>query len=67
MTNFSKAIPTNFYLFKVNNRNTRKKVWNMFKVDNKDNVVVFLLLILNIFYIFSRASITRSTRKVFRF
>ena len=24
--------PTNMYLFKVNNRNTRKKMWNMFKV-----------------------------------
>ena len=24
------------YMFKVNNRNTRTKVWNMFKVNNKD-------------------------------
>ena len=29
-------IPTNKYLLKVNNRNTRKKVQNMFKVNNKD-------------------------------
>ena len=28
--------PANIYLFKVNNRNTRKKVWKMFNVDNKD-------------------------------
>ena len=27
-------IPANVYLFKVNNRNTRK-IWNMFKVNNK--------------------------------
>ena len=27
--------PANIYLFKVNNRNT-KKVWNIFKVNNKD-------------------------------
>ena len=40
------------YMFKVKNRNTRTKVWNMFKVNNKDNkttplhtfVLVFLLL-----------------------
>ena len=24
------------YMFKVNNRNTRTKVWNIFKVNNKD-------------------------------
>ena len=24
------------YMLKVNNRNTRAKVWNMFKVNNKD-------------------------------
>ena len=28
-------LPANIYLFKVNNRNTRKKVWNMFKVNKK--------------------------------
>ena len=26
----------NIYLLKVNNRNTKKKVWNMFKVNNKN-------------------------------
>ena len=26
----------NIYLFKVSNRNTRKKMWNMFKVNNKN-------------------------------
>ena len=30
----------NIYLFKVINRNTRKKVWNVFKVNNK-NIVSF--------------------------
>ena len=29
-------IPANIELFKVKNRNCRKKVWNMFKVNNKD-------------------------------
>ena len=33
-TNSATANPTNMYLFKVNNRNTRKK-WHMFKVNNK--------------------------------
>ena len=28
--------PAGNYIFKVNNRNTRTKVWNMFKVNNKD-------------------------------
>ena len=28
--------PAGIYLLKVNNRNTRAKVWNMFKVNNKD-------------------------------
>ena len=28
--------PAGIYLLKVNNRNTRTKVWNMFKVNNKD-------------------------------
>ena len=38
------------YLLKVSNRSTRKKVWNMFKVNNKNTrttshlVLVFLLL-----------------------
>ena len=29
-------IPTNIYLFKVSNGNTRKKVAQNFKVNNKD-------------------------------
>ena len=29
---------TNIYLLKVNNRNTRKKVWNMSKINNKDTI-----------------------------
>ena len=34
---FSKSIyPANIYLFKVNNRNTRKRCKNMFKVKNKN-------------------------------
>ena len=28
--------PANIYLFKGINRNTRKKVWNIFKVNNKN-------------------------------
>ena len=36
----------NIYLFKVNNRNTRKKVWNMFRVIE---VALVILLTLNIF------------------
>ena len=31
----SKSILAGIYLFKVNNKNTRTKVWNMFKVNNK--------------------------------
>ena len=46
--------PVGIYLLKVNNRNINK-VWNMFKVDNKDRmtpgvVLVSLLLALNIFH-----------------
>ena len=29
-------IPVNIYLNKINNRNTRKKLWNMFEANNKD-------------------------------
>ena len=29
------TVPDGIYLLKVNNRNTRTKVWNMFKVNNK--------------------------------
>ena len=48
-------------MFKVNNRNTRTKVWNMFKVNNKDTktmpllsgiVLVSLMLTLNMFHTF---------------
>ena len=47
--------PANIYLFEAINRNTRKKEWNMFKVNNKNTrgvVLVLLLLTLNIFHIF---------------
>ena len=30
------AYPAGVYMFKVSNRNTRKKVWNLSKVNNKD-------------------------------
>ena len=61
---FCLPYPAGIYLLKVNNRNTRKKVWNMFKVNNKDTkttphqndangvVLVSLLLTLNIFHTF---------------
>ena len=52
------TMPAGIYLLKVNNKNTRIKVWNKFKVNNKDTkttpmnishtfVLVFLLLTLN--------------------
>ena len=42
------SFPANIYLFKVNNKNTRKKVLNMFKVNTiSDIFLVFLLLTLN--------------------
>ena len=31
----------NKYMLKVNNRNTRKMVWNMFKVNNKDSRLTY--------------------------
>ena len=31
------TMPANGYLFKFNNRNTRKKMVNMFKVNSKNN------------------------------
>ena len=50
-----KHLPANIYLFKVNNRNTRKRC-KIFKVNNKNTkttvVLVFLLLTLNIFHTF---------------
>ena len=38
--------PDNIYLFKVNDWNTKKKVWNMFKVNNESASLMFLLSIL---------------------
>ena len=48
-------IPTSIYLLKVNNRKHWNKVWNMFKVYNKDTrttppLPLSLMLILNIFH-----------------
>ena len=45
----------NIYLLKVNNRNIWKRVWNMFKVNNKSTteiILLFLLLTLNMFHTF---------------
>ena len=36
--------PANIYLFKVDSRNIRKKVWNMFKVNNKNTTTTSLTL-----------------------
>ena len=43
------------YLLIVNNKNTKKKVWKLFKVNNKsvDDVLVSFLLTLIIFHTFS--------------
>ena len=46
ISNFSKIIHhitslAGIYLLKVNNKNTTKKVWNMFKVNYKDNRMTF--------------------------
>ena len=50
--------PANSHLFKVTNKNTRKKVWNMLKFNNKNTrTTSFLLLTLNIFHTFSRVSV----------
>ena len=54
---FSSSHPAGNYMFKVNNRSTRIKVWNMCKVNNKATkttrvVLVALLLTLNIFHTF---------------
>ena len=58
-----KHLPANIYLFKVNNRNTRKRC-EIFKVNNKNTkttvVLVFLLLTLNIFQPFSNVCIVYS-------
>ena len=45
----------NIYLLKVNNRNIWKRVWNMFKVNNKSTteiILLFLLLTSNMFHTF---------------
>ena len=34
--------PANIYLLKLNNRNKRKKGWNMFKINNKDTQMLLL-------------------------
>ena len=57
-TFFSFFFSAGIYLLRVNYRNTRTKVWNMFKVNNKATkttpgiVLVTLLLTLNIFHTF---------------
>ena len=43
--------PADIYSFKVNNRNTKKKVWNMFKVNNK-NIRMTSLMSLTSFWCF---------------
>ena len=53
----SEVFPAGNYIFKVNNRNTRAKVGNMLKVNNKvtkttPGVVLVALLTLNIFHTF---------------
>ena len=35
----------NIYLFKVNNRSTKKKVWNMFRVNNKNTRMTSITLL----------------------
>ena len=45
----------NIYLLKVNNRNIWKRVWNMFKINNKSTteiILLFLLLTSNMFHTF---------------
>ena len=49
------SYPVDIDLLKVNNRNSRNvKLWNIFKVNNKDDaigvVLVSLMLTLNIFH-----------------
>ena len=61
VNDFSYNFQAGNYMFKVNNRNARTKVCNMFKVNNEDTkndadaigvVLVSLLLTLNIFHMF---------------
>ena len=58
---------TNIYLFKINNRSTRKKRDYMFKdtVEVNDIVLVSLLLTLNIFQTFSSVSKITLNRQIF--
>ena len=55
----SRIVPANFYLFKVNNRNTEKKVLNMSKVNSKDTRMKSgaFMLTLKIFHTSFRFSI----------
>ena len=52
-SSLTRSFPAGNYMFKVNNRNTRTKVWSMFKVYNKATEttlmanLMFLLLTLN--------------------
>ena len=57
--------PADIYLLKVNNKIYLNKVWNMFKVNNKDTkttsdvVLLSLLLTLNIFLLILMLSFNR--------
>ena len=58
LLNMNVNIPANIYLPKVKNRSMRNKVWNMFKVNNKDTRTTSMtLLTLNIFHTFSSVSV----------
>ena len=54
------TLPANIYLLKINNRNSIKKVWNMFQVNNKNtrttvfivNLLTITVFIVNIFHTF---------------
>ena len=60
---FPDIYTANIYLLKVNNKNTRKKVWNIFKVNNKNTRTMLvtsfgvLLLTLNTYHTFFSVSI----------
>ena len=59
------SLLANNYLFKANNRNTRKKIWNVQSYVN-DVVLMFLLLTLTKFHtFFSSVSIVESEQKLF--
>ena len=61
--NASIALPANIYLLKVNNnRNTRKKVWNMFKVNNKNTRTTSLIYFISV----DNCSIIHQTKINFR-